>query len=107
MELVNELYAFGDTLKGEVPPPSAAVFREALESLPGVFAGSQRARRQHLQRHDAIEPAMPGLQHQPPDASHRLLRLDPGLLLDFLCCLAVYGTIRLGAAHARRWRPKA
>ena len=53
-------------------------------------------------------PGLPaGLQHQPPDASHRLLRLDPGLLLDFLCCLAVYGTIRLGAAHARRWRPKA
>ena len=49
----------------------------------------------------------PGLQHQPPDASHKLLRLDPGLLLDFLCCLAVYGVIRLGSAHARRWRPKA
>jgi hypothetical protein len=53
-------------------------------------------------------PGLPrGLQHQAPDASHRLLRLDPGLLLDFLCCLAVYGAIRLGSAHARRWRPKA
>ena len=49
----------------------------------------------------------PALQHQPPDASHRMLRLDPGLLLDFLCCVAVYGTIRLGSAHARRSRPKA
>ena len=44
----------------------------------------------------------PGLQHQPPDAAHRLLRLDAGLLLDFLCCVAVYGAIRLGSSHARR-----
>jgi hypothetical protein len=37
----------------------------------------------------------PGLQHQP-------LKLDAGLALDFLCCLAVYAVIRLGASHARR-----
>jgi hypothetical protein len=44
----------------------------------------------------------PGLQHQPPDLTHRLIRLDAGLLLDFLCCVAVYGAIRLGSNHARR-----
>lgn len=37
----------------------------------------------------------PRLRHQP-------LRLDLGLALDFLCCVAVYAVIRLGAAHARR-----
>ena len=44
----------------------------------------------------------PILQHQP-------FRFDPGLVLDFLCCVAVYGVIRLGVAHARRWSrpPKA
>jgi hypothetical protein len=36
-----------------------------------------------------------GLQHQP-------YRFDAGLVLDFICCLAVYGVIRLGAQHARR-----
>ncbi len=43
------------------------------------------------------------LQHQP-------FAIDLGLALDFLCCVAVYGAIRLGVAHARRWnersRPK-
>ncbi len=38
----------------------------------------------------------PSLQHQP-------FKVDAGLLLDFLCCVAVYGAIRLGTAHARRW----
>lgn len=37
----------------------------------------------------------PLLQHQP-------FRIDPGLVLDFVCCVAVYGVIRLGVAHARR-----
>ena len=37
----------------------------------------------------------PALQHQP-------FRFDAGLLLDFLCCVAVYGVIRLAVAHARR-----
>jgi len=37
----------------------------------------------------------PGLQHQP-------VKVDPGLVLDFLCCVAVYGVIRLASAHARR-----
>jgi hypothetical protein len=42
-------------------------------------------------------PGLPAaLQHQP-------FRIDPGLLLDFLCCVAVYGVIRLASAHARRW----
>lgn len=46
-------------------------------------------------------PALPRvLQHQP-------FRFDAGLLLDFLLCVAVYGAIRLGAAHARRWNTRA
>ena len=41
-------------------------------------------------------PDLPlALQHQP-------LRFDAGLVLDFLCCVAVYGIIRLGVAQARR-----
>jgi len=39
----------------------------------------------------------PSLQHQPS-------RIDAGLLLDFLCCVGIYAAIRLGSAHARRWR---
>jgi hypothetical protein len=39
------------------------------------------------------------LQHQP-------FRFDAGLLVDFLCCVAVYGVIRLGVAHARRWNER-
>jgi hypothetical protein len=37
----------------------------------------------------------PSLQHQP-------FRFDVGLALDFLCCVVVYGVIRLGVAQARR-----
>ena len=44
----------------------------------------------------------PGLQHQPPDATHRLGRFDAGLILYFLSCVAVYGAIRLGSRPARR-----
>jgi H+/gluconate symporter-like permease len=44
-----------------------------------------------------LYPGMaPVLQHQP-------FRFDLGLVVDFLCCVAVYGAIRLGVAHARRW----
>lgn len=39
----------------------------------------------------------PAMQHQP-------LKVDGGLILDFLCCVAVYAVIRLGTAHARRWK---
>jgi hypothetical protein len=39
------------------------------------------------------------LQHQP-------FRFDPGLALDFLCCVVVYGVIRLGVSHARRWNER-
>lgn len=46
----------------------------------------------------------PSLQHQPPSGGILPFELDAGLLLDFLCCVAVYGAIRLGSAHARRWR---
>ena len=37
----------------------------------------------------------PVLQHQP-------FRIDPGLAVDFGCCVAVYAMIRLGVAHAHR-----
>jgi hypothetical protein len=49
-------------------------------------------------------PGLPrSLQHQPPEG--RLpVALDGGLLVDFLCCVAVYGAIRLGSTHARRFR---
>lgn len=48
-------------------------------------------------------PVLPlWLQHQP-------FHFDAGLALAFLCCVAVYGVIRLGSAHAhrlieRQWR---
>jgi hypothetical protein len=35
------------------------------------------------------------LQHQP-------WNFDAGLAIDFLCCVVVYGVIRLGVAQARR-----
>ena len=37
----------------------------------------------------------PGLRHEP-------MRIDAGLLLDFLCCVLVYVAIRLGSRHGRR-----
>lgn len=43
-------------------------------------------------------PDLPSvLRHQP-------FRFDAGLLLDFLCCVVVYGVIRLGVAQARRFK---
>jgi len=55
-----------------------------------------------------LYPALPrGLQHLPPRPGDRLpIRFDAGLLLDFLCCVLVYGVIRLGVAHARRWNER-
>jgi len=41
----------------------------------------------------------PGLS---PRARHQPFRFDLGLLLDFACCVVVYGTIRLGVARAHR-----
>jgi len=41
----------------------------------------------------------PGL---PPLLQHQPFKVDPGLVLDFVCCVAVYAVIRLGVAHARR-----
>lgn len=46
-----------------------------------------------------LHPSLPlSLQHQP-------FRFDPGLLIDFTCCVLVYGAIRLGSRHARRVLP--
>ena len=43
-------------------------------------------------------------QHLPPrPGGATLFRFDLGLLIDFICCVAVYGVIRLASAHARRW----
>jgi hypothetical protein len=38
----------------------------------------------------------------PPWLRHRPSRLDAGLVLAFLCCVAVYAVIRMGSAYARR-----
>lgn len=40
-------------------------------------------------------PVLPeSLQHQP-------LHMDAGLLLAFLCCVGIYGVIRLASRHAQ------
>lgn len=45
-------------------------------------------------------PVLPeGLRHQP-------LRMDAGLLLAFLCCVGIYGVIRLASRHAQEWNRK-
>jgi hypothetical protein len=41
----------------------------------------------------------------PPALQHKPFGLDVGLLIDFTCCVLVYGAIRLGTRHARRARP--
>jgi H+/gluconate symporter-like permease len=38
----------------------------------------------------------------PPILQHQPFRFDLGLLLAFVCCVAIYGVIRLASAHARR-----
>lgn len=38
----------------------------------------------------------------PTSLRHEPMRIDAGLLLDFLCCVSVYAAIRLGSRHARR-----
>ena len=37
----------------------------------------------------------------PRQLSHEPLQLDAGLVIDFACCVLVYGAIRLGSRHAR------
>ena len=51
-----------------------------------------------------LYPVLPTqLQHLPPrPGGPTPFRFDLGLLIDFLCCVAVYGVIRLASAHARR-----
>ncbi len=41
----------------------------------------------------------------PPALQHQAFGFDVGLLIDFLCCVLVYGAIRLGTRHAHRTRP--
>ena len=41
-----------------------------------------------------------------PSLQHRPFRFDVGLALDFLCCVIVYGVIRLGVVQARRMNRK-
>jgi hypothetical protein len=38
----------------------------------------------------------------PPEVQHQPARVDAGLLIDFACCVLVYGAIRLGSRHAAR-----
>jgi hypothetical protein len=38
----------------------------------------------------------------PPGLRHEPMRIDAGLLLDFLCCVLVYAAIRLGTRHGRK-----
>ena len=38
----------------------------------------------------------------PPAFRHEPMRIDAGLLLDFLCCVLVYAAIRLGTRHGRK-----
>lgn len=38
----------------------------------------------------------------PPALRNQPFRFDAGLAIDFLCCVLVYGAIRLGSRHARR-----
>ncbi|HKF42371.1 MAG TPA: hypothetical protein VKG01_04670 [Thermoanaerobaculia bacterium] len=38
----------------------------------------------------------------PASLQHQPWRFDLGLAIDFLCCVVVYGVIRLGVAQARR-----
>jgi hypothetical protein len=37
-----------------------------------------------------------------PELQHQPWRFDLGLSLDFLCCVVVYGVIRLGVKQAHR-----
>lgn len=39
----------------------------------------------------------------PATWQHQPFRFDPGLVLDFACCVVVYAVIRLAVTHARRW----
>ena len=42
---------------------------------------------------------LPGL---PRSLQHQPFALDAGLLLAFVCCVLVYGAIRLGSRHGKR-----
>jgi len=42
---------------------------------------------------------LPGL---PRSLQHQPFSVDAGLLLAFLCCVLVYGAIRLGSRHGKR-----
>jgi hypothetical protein len=44
----------------------------------------------------------PGL---PASLRHEPFEIDAGLFIDFVCCLLVYGIIRLASRHARRRAP--
>lgn len=39
----------------------------------------------------------------PPVFQHQPFRFDAGLALAFLCCVTVYGVIRMASRHAERW----
>ena len=37
----------------------------------------------------------------PPSLQHQPLQMDVGLLLAFLCCVGIYGVIRMASRHAQ------
>jgi hypothetical protein len=63
--------------------------RRWVEYLVGILAGNAIY---FAVLHPSLPPA---LQHKP-------FGCDVGLLVDFACCVLVYGAIRLGSRHARR-----
>jgi hypothetical protein len=42
----------------------------------------------------------------PESLRHQPRRMDAGLLLAFLCCVAIYGVIRMASRHAQEWNRK-
>jgi hypothetical protein len=63
--------------------------RRWIEYLIAVLAGN-------AMYFFVLYPSLPqSLRHEP-------VRIDAGLVLDFLCCVLVYAAIRLGSRHARR-----
>jgi len=64
-----------------VPPPTRSIFSGLGETFLAVLLGNII--------YFAAAP------HLPPGMQHQLFRIDPGLLLDFLVCVVVFGLIRL------------
>jgi H+/gluconate symporter-like permease len=76
-------------IPGQPRPVSRMTPRRWIEYLVAILAGNGIY-------FLVLFPDLPRvLQHQP-------FRFDLGLLLAFVCCVAIYGVIRLASAHAQR-----